>query len=197
MVAHSSPQAPWPELEHSALDVAPRLLGLELVSRSGGPETGGRIVEVEAYLGADDPASHAARGRTPRTAPMFDRGGTIYIYLSYGLHTCINIVTGPAGEASAVLIRALEPTIGVDTMAARRHTLATRQLCSGPGKVGQALGLTLGASGTRLGEVLDLRSSGTPIAPSAIITAPRIGLTRATDQLWRFYLADNPFVSRR
>ena len=116
---------------------------------------------MEAYHGATDPASHAYRGRTARTAPMFERGGAIYVYFSYGVHTCVNIVTGPAGEAGAVLIRALEPTAGLDTMAGRRGTTDPLRLTSGPGKLTQALGIGLDLSGTRLGQTLSLRPPAT------------------------------------
>ena len=149
------PDYDW--LEQDSLTVAPLLLGWELVSRAGGVETAGRIVEVEAYHGTDDPASHAYRGLTNRTAPMFERGGAIYVYLSYGINYCVNIVTGPAGEASAVLIRALEPNTGLEIMARRRHTSDPLRLASGPGKLTHALGIGLGLSGSRLGETLALR----------------------------------------
>jgi DNA-3-methyladenine glycosylase len=188
---------PYSWLEQDALTVAPRLLGWELVSRAGGVETAGRIVEVEAYHGAADPASHAFHGRTPRTAPMFEAGGGVYVYLSYGLHTCLNIVCGPAGQAQAVLIRALEPTRGLETMAARRRTTDPRRLTRGPGNVGQALGLTTTDSGTRLGRgPLNLQPPATPIDPAAIIAGPRVGIRHATGHPWRFYLRGNPFVSR-
>jgi DNA-3-methyladenine glycosylase len=183
-------------LTGDSIEVAPRLLGLELVSNSGGVETAGRIVEVEAYHGPEDPASHAFRGRpTKRTAPMFDIGGTVYVYFSYGVHTCMNITTGQKGEGQAVLIRALEPTTGIDTMAARRGTTNLRQLCSGPGKLTQALAITLDLSGTRLGQTLSVRPPSAPVDPALIAAGPRIGVSKAIDHPWRFYLKDNPFVS--
>jgi DNA-3-methyladenine glycosylase len=183
-------------LQQDSLLVAPLLLGWELVSTSGGLETAGRIVEVEAYHGAEDPASHAYRGLTPRTAPMFLAGGTIYVYLSYGVHACFNIVTGRAGEGQAVLIRALEPTVGLDVMATRRHTNNARQLASGPGKLTQALAIGLDLSGAQLGGTLSLRSSVANLNPAHIITGPRIGITKALEHHWRFYLKGNLFVSR-
>jgi DNA-3-methyladenine glycosylase len=183
-------------LAADSLTVAPLLLGLELVSHAGDVETAGRIVEVEAYHGREDPASHAYRGLTPRTAPMFEAGGSIYVYLSYGVHNCVNIVTGGSGEGQAVLIRALEPTTGLDTMATRRHTDKLLNLTSGPGKLTQALGIKLQHSGSRLGETLSLRPvSPYPAQALAIATSPRIGISKAVDFPWRFFLLNNPYVS--
>lgn len=192
---HNSPATDYSWLTADALVVAPQLLGWELVSHVDGRVTAGRIVEVEAYHGLQDPASHAHRGRTPRTAPMFELGGTVYVYQSYGIHTCLNLVTGPKGEASAVLIRALEPTRGLEGMASRRQTTNPRRLASGPGNVGQALGISLKLSGTHLGGALDLRPPAAPITPDQIATSPRIGIKRAIEHPWRFYLAGNHFVS--
>jgi DNA-3-methyladenine glycosylase len=183
-------------LSQDVLTVAPALLGCELISRTPEGEAGGRIVEAEAYQGAIDPASHAYRGLTPRTAPMFAGGGTIYIYLSYGLHTCLNIVTGPAGKAQAVLIRALEPTTGLGLMARRRGTDKPRLLTSGPGRVGQALGLNLTQSGQPLGQTLELRHPAAPLDPALIMSGPRIGIRQAVDRPWRFWLMNNPHISR-
>lgn len=195
------PSTSYDWLAQDILTVAPMLLGWELISHAGGAKTAGRIVEVEAYHGAIDPASHAYRGLTPRTAPMFGRGGGVYVYLSYGIHTCLNLVTGPAGDAQGVLIRALEPTQGLDIMAQRRHlptpltTAGLRRLARGPGSLGQALGITLDLSGTLLGGTLKLAPPlpGTP--EPAIIAGPRIGLKKAAGNPWRFYIAGNSFVS--
>jgi DNA-3-methyladenine glycosylase len=173
-------------LTQDSLVVAPQLLGWELATHAGGAETAGRIVEVEAYHGAQDAASHAYRGITPRTAPMFETGGTLYVYLSYGVHACLNIVTGGAGEGQAVLIRALEPTVGLDVMAARRGLSDPRRLASGPGKLTQALGIGLGLSGTRLGGELELRAPIRPVDPDAIVAGPRVGISKAIDHPWRF-----------
>ena len=180
-------------LERDCLTVAPQLIGWELVSTNGGTETAGRIVEVEAYRGPEDPASHAFRGPTPRTLPMFQAGGTIYVYLSYGMHTCLNIVTGPEGEGQAILIRALEPTQGLDAMATRRHTDNLRLLCNGPGKLAQALGIGLWQSGSKLGNFLMLRP---PQAQLEVAASKRIGISAATDFPWRFTRAGSAFVSR-
>lgn len=194
MTIAQNPLYNW--LEGDCLRVAPKLLGWKLISNLGSYKTGGRIVEVEAYYyGAGDPASHAYRGLTPRTAPMFERGGAIYVYLSHGLHCCMNIVVGPAGEAQAVLIRALEPTVGLETMAARRRVSDPRLLTRGPGRLAQALGIGLQHSGSRLGTQLQLKPPPQLIAPAAIIAGPRVGIKRAAERPWRFYLAESPFVS--
>jgi DNA-3-methyladenine glycosylase len=178
-----------------SIDVARGLLGRELVSSAGGGvTTGGIIVETEAYHGLDDPASHAFRGKTDRTAPMFEAGGTLYVYLSMGIHNCLNIVTGPAGVGQAVLIRALEPTLGIERMIGRRGTDKLTNLASGPGKLTQALGVTRQLSGTRLGQTLSLREPNVP--KPKVATSPRIGISKAVDYPWRFYVPDNPFVSR-
>lgn len=174
--------------------VASRLLGT-LLRGTGG--TVGRVVEVEAYDGAQDPASHAARGPTPRNATMFGPFGHLYVYRSYGLHWCANVVLGQAGTAAAVLLRALEPLDGLDLMrvrrpAARRDT----DLCNGPGKLCQALGIDGGHDGL---DLLDPRSpvqllAGEP--PARVATAARVGITRAVDRQWRFFAAESPWVSR-
>jgi DNA-3-methyladenine glycosylase len=182
-------------LQNDCLTVAPELIGCELVSYINGQPAGGRIMEVEAYHGERDPASHAFRGRTTRTEPMFQAGGVIYVYLSYGLHHCVNLVTGPAGEGQAVLIRALEPTIGLEVMTARRGATKPELLTTGPGRVGQALGLRLQHSGSRLGEVLELRPQPAKLPAPVIARGPRIGISRAKDHPWRFWLAGSRFVS--
>lgn len=188
-----SPQNDW--LRADALEVAPRLLGWELVTMFDGAETAGRIVEVEAYHGARDPASHAYRGHTPRNSPMFAGGGYIYAYRSYGIHTCMNIVTGPGGEAQAVLIRAVEPTAGLNIMAARRGVAHPDLLAKGPGRLTQALSITLADNGTALGGHISLRPPETPISPDAILATLRVGISAAQDYPWRFIIKENRFVS--
>lgn len=197
MVPHSASPSEYAWLEADAPEVARALIGWELISQIGATVTAGRIVETEAYHGLIDPASHAFRGPTRRTAPMFAAGGAVYVYVSYGIHRCMNIVTGPAGEGQAVLIRALEPTIGRETMAVRRGTLNPLQLCSGPGKLAQALGIGLDLSGTRLGQTISLKPPVRAQDPNDVIAAPRIGISRAKDLPWRFYLNGNPHVSRK
>ena len=183
-------------LNQDAVIAAPGLLGWELISNTPAGITGGRIVETEAYHGPEDPASHAFRGPTTRTAPMFAAAGTIYVYLSYGMHTCFNLVTGPAGQGQAVLIRAREPTTGLDLMRQRRNQTNPSLLTNGPGKVGQALGITRDLSGTQLGQVLELHPPNQPVQPQDVLCGPRIGITQAADKPWRFWLAGNPYVSR-
>ncbi|HVQ44851.1 MAG TPA: DNA-3-methyladenine glycosylase [Candidatus Saccharimonadia bacterium] len=191
------PPSPYQWLCQDVLVVAPQLLGWELVSTIDGAETAGRIVEVEAYHGAEDPASHAFRGIRPRTAPMALGGGHIYAYRSYGIHTCVNLVTGaPGSSGQAVLIRALEPTTGLDLMAARRGLTQVRLLCKGPGRLTQALGIALDDSDTAMGSKISLRPPQQRTEAATIVAGPRIGVSQAKDYPWRFYLKNNRFVSR-
>jgi len=152
----------------------------------GGEVTSLRLTEVEAYMGSDDPASHAYRGRTRRTEPMFEAGGVVYVYLSYGVHFCVNIVTGPPGEAQAVLLRGGTPIEGVNVMEHRRGR--SDHLANGPGKLGQALGLTTEHSGLRIGDGLIQLDRGTP--PAGIDATPRIGISKAIDRPWRFVASE-------
>jgi len=177
--------------------VARRLLGHLLVSTIGGRRTAGRIVETEAYLGPHDPASHAFGGRrTARTEGMYGPPGTAYIYFTYGMHWCLNAVTRREGYPAAVLIRALEPVAGLETMRRRRGKVPDRTLCAGPARLCQALGIT----GEQNGVVLQrgsLRILWMNVARGArIARTPRIGLTRAVDWPLRFHFADSPWTSR-
>ena len=173
----------------SVHEVAPDLIGATLLVDG----VGGRIVEVEAY-DQEDPASHAFRGQTARNAVMFGAPGHAYVYRSYGIHWCVNFVCDAPGRAEAVLIRALEPTHELGVMRARRGVDAERSLCSGPGKLCQALGLTREHNGLALDEppFALLARSGT----LKIVTGPRIGITRATELSWRYGLEGSPFLSR-
>jgi DNA-3-methyladenine glycosylase len=167
-------------LSADADEVAPALLGMRLATRVDGAVTSVSITEVEAYL-PDDPASHAFRGRTPRNTPMFEGPGIVYVYRSYGLHWCVNVVTGRLGSGQAVLVRAGLPLEGTETMIERRGR--PDHLADGPGKLCQALGIDAGFNGTRLGERLEL--SGTP-GTSRWFATSRIGISAATEQLLRF-----------
>jgi DNA-3-methyladenine glycosylase len=171
-------------------EVAPELIGATLLVDG----VGGRIVEVEAY-DQDDPASHGFRGQTARTASMFGPPGHAYVYRSYGVHWCLNLVCAEEGRSEAALVRALEPTHGLDAMRKRRGLEAARALCSGPGKLCQALGITRANDALPLDEPpfeLLARESEPPLA-----VGPRIGITRAVEQPWRYGLAGSPFLSRR
>lgn len=175
-------------LSGPAAECAPLLLGWTLLLDG----VGGRIVEVEAYDG--DEASHAFRGRTERNATMFGPAGALYVYRSYGIHWCANVVCGEVGHATALLLRALEPTHGLDLMRERRGLDDERALCSGPGKLTEALGITRRHDGVRV-----------DTAPFALLppesrvawdTTTRIGLTKAVDLRWRFVERGSPWVSR-
>jgi len=183
-------------LAGDAPEVARRLLGCRLVSFADGVRTGGRIVETEAYLGPEDPASHAAvrAGRTTRNAPMFGPPGTAYVYRIYGLHWCFNVVTGAVGEPQAVLVRALEPRIGVDTMRARRRG-QERHLTNGPGRLCQALAISAGLNGHGLDRPpLQLLDGG--LRPDEEVgRSGRIGIRKARDWPYRFFVRGHPDVS--
>ena len=169
-------------------EVARDLIGWE-VFVSG---VGGRIVETEAYH-HEDPASHSYAGPTPRNQVMFGPPGYLYVYRSYGIHWCMNFVSGETGEGSAVLIRAVEPTAGLEIMAERRGLSDPRALCSGPGKLCQAMGVTREHDGARLDRPpFELREGAT----KAVVAGPRIGITKAVDQPWRYGEAGSRFLSR-
>ena len=180
----------------SALKVAPDLLGKVLCHVSGGVLTTGRIVEVEAYLGTADPASHAWRGPTERNRAMFGPPGHVYVYFTYGNHFCMNVVTGREGVASAVLIRALEPLEGIDLMRRRRGREALGDLTSGPGKLAQALGIDRAAYGLDLTQA-PLWIEDDRLYPPEWLATPRIGISAAIELPYRFVVAGSPFVSRR
>jgi DNA-3-methyladenine glycosylase len=169
--------------------VAPELVGVTLLVDG----VGGRIVEVEAY-DHEDPAAHGYRGRTARNASMFGPPGHAYVYRSYGVHWCLNFVCEPEGVASAVLIRALEPTHGLDEMRARRGLEDPRLLCAGPGRLCEALAITREHDGLSLDEPPFelLEREGEP----ELAAGPRIGITQAAEQPWRYGLAGSRYLSR-
>lgn len=177
--------------------VAPDLLGRLLVSVVDGELTAGRIVETEAYLGDHDPGSHAAtKGITKRNAVMYGPPGSVYVYFTYGNHHMLNLVCLPEGHAGAVLIRALEPVFGVDAMRRRRGRQALGELCSGPGKLASALAVDLSDNGSVLGVGRVRVYAGDRPDRDRICTSGRVGLTNGHELEYRYFIRDNPFVSR-
>jgi DNA-3-methyladenine glycosylase len=177
--------------------VARELLGTTIVSHVDGLRTAGRIVETEAYLGFVDPASHGYRHRrNERNAALFAAPGTWYVYLSYGMHWCANLVCEEEGRASAVLLRALEPLDGLDHMAARRGTTEPRLLCSGPGRLCQALAISRSVDGLPMRGSPVTVVSGSAIAEPDTEATPRIGITKAADWPLRYAIAGSPWTSR-
>ena len=172
---------------------APRLLGCFLVSHIGGEEVRLRINEVEAYKGSEDPASHAFRGRTARNGSMFEQPGTLYTYLSYGIHTAANTACGPVGVGWGILIRGGDIVAGEAT--AKRRRGRSDQISNGPGKLTQALGISLSHNG------IDLLSPASEVrldpgeSPGVVVSTPRIGISKAKDRHWRFVSADLATVS--
>lgn len=182
-------------LHGSALDVAPHLLGCILERELDGATVRVRIVETEAY-DQTDAASHSYKGRTPRTDIMFGRAGHLYVYFTYGMHYCCNVVTAGEGEGSAVLIRAVEPLTGADTLAGRRGGRLGPDATNGPAKLCQALGIDTGLNGHDL-TCMPLRLIAMPaLSLTSITQTTRIGISRAKDRPWRFYETGNPYVSR-
>jgi DNA-3-methyladenine glycosylase len=199
LLADASPPSPA-LLARPPLEVAPWLLGTILVRRDhrGEVVAAGRIVEAEAYGGADDPASHAARGPTARNGTMFGPPGRLYVYFTYGMHWCCNVVAHRHGEAGAVLLRALEPLLGEDRMAARRPRARRPQdLTAGPARLTQALDLDGRLDG------VDLLDPGAPVGllddgwrPASWLACRRIGIRQAADRPWRFVVPGSAYLSR-
>jgi DNA-3-methyladenine glycosylase len=177
--------------ERSVHEVARELIGCRLFYEG----CGGTIVETESYE-RDDPACHAFVGLTPRTETLFGPPGRAYVYLSYGIHSLLNFVAEPDGEAAAVLIRALEPSAGLGEMRSRRGERPDADLCSGPGKLTQALGIGLADNGADLSRDPFLILPPEDGARPPVLTGPRIGITKAVERPWRFCAAGNPNVSR-
>ena len=168
--------------------VARDLIGMTLLVDG----VGGVIVETEAY-DREDPASHSFSGPTPRNAVMFGPPGRAYVYLSYGIHWCLNLVCREAGHGAGVLIRALEPTTGVSLMEERRRQQDPRLLCAGPGRLGQALAVTCELNGRRLDRSPFSLAAG---KRARVVCGPRIGISKAVERPWRFGLAGSPYLSR-
>ena len=186
--------------ERPTLLVARALVGMTLLRRTAEGVAAGVIVETEAYIAPVDAAAHGYLGMTPRNHTMFGPAGHAYVYVSYGMHHCVNVVTETPGCATAVLVRALEPTQGIDLMRARRGVgIRDRDLARGPGRLCQALAIPLALDGADLTTSDDLWLAETPgFAPTGpIVATPRIGITRGVELPWRFVLANNPYVSVR
>ena len=182
----------------NTLIVAKELLGKHLVRRVKEGEMVGKIVEVEAYRGSDDPASHAYRGKRPRSKLMFGKAGIAYVYFIYGNHHCLNVTTEREGTPGAVLFRALEPVKGIEIMKKNRGTKSLSNLTNGPGKLTQALDITKKQNGLELtneGELFihDLGGKEFP----EIVSTKRVGVKAGLDKPWRFYIKENRFVSRK
>jgi DNA-3-methyladenine glycosylase len=177
------------------LEVARDLIGCILVHETAEGITSGSIIEAEAYA-ADDPASHAYRGRTERNAPMFEDPGHAYVYFTYGMHFCLNAVTDQTGKASAVLIRAVEPLEGIELMRARRGSVRDRDLARGPGRLTQAFGIGRDHNRFDLTVPPLMICAGERLPYAAVRATPRIGLGAMQDgRLWRFAVKDSPWVS--
>jgi DNA-3-methyladenine glycosylase len=204
----------WIELERPAWEVAPRLLGCLLVRELNGHRLVGRIVETEAY-DQTDAASHSYRGRTPRTDVMFGPAGHLYVYFTYGMHYCMNVVCGPERQGAAVLIRAIEPLEGGEWMLQNRaakldkngqpskmstistaRTLSGVALTNGPAKTCQAFGIDRPWNGHDLRATPFQLQLQPPLPANQIVQTTRIGIRQAADVPWRFYIRGNPYVSR-
>lgn len=177
-----------------ALTAAKSLLGWKLLHETGEGVCAGIIVETEAYT-MEDAASHAYGGERPRNSSMFREAGTVYVYFTYGMHYCFNIVTGHEGHGQGVLIRALEPTDGLALMRSRRSIADDRNLTNGPAKLVQAMGISKIQNGSSIFDGKLRLERG--YVPKQVIRTTRVGITKAADVPWRFYVADSPFVSRR
>lgn len=188
--------------QEDVVDLAVQLLGKQLFTLIDGQLTGGTIVETEAYNGVTDKASHAyGRRFTPRTAPMYQAGGISYVYLCYGIHYLFNVVTATENNPNAVLIRGIEPVEGLSTMLERRNMqkLAPR-LTAGPGALAKAMGIDKNLNAKDLlGDEIWIEDNGIHFKPEQIVASPRIGVAYAEDHAllpWRFYIKNNPFVSK-
>lgn len=182
--------------EKPTLKVAKELLGKYLVVKKRGGLASGKIVETEAYIGKKDPASHAYRGVTPRTKLMYGKPGYAYIYLTYGMYYCLNFITEKEGFPAAVLVRAVEPKEGLDLMIKRRKIKKIENLTNGPGKLCKAFGLDKSLNGADIcSDVIWIEDRKEN--PEKIVSASRIGINVGKGKKWRFYIAENRFVSKK
>jgi len=182
-------------LARPSLEVAPTLLGAILRQRTPEGEVALRLTEVEAYAGADDPGSHAFRGMTPRNEVMFGSAGRLYVYFTYGMHYCCNVVVGAEGTASAVLLRAGEIVEGAELARSRRPGSSYRDLARGPARLCKALAIDGRHNGADLALGDLVLTPGEPVPAECVATGPRVGLREAADHPWRFWLRDDPTVS--
>lgn len=193
--------APLPRAFYArpTLEVARDLIGKTLLRRTLDGVAGGVIVETEAYVAAIDPSAHGFRGQTPRNQSMFGEPGRAYVYRSYGIHFCLNVVTEAEGAAAAVLIRAIRPTVGVELMRLRRgERIVDRDLARGPGRLCQALALSLTDDGTDLlGDALWIGETSGLAEALPVATTPRVGISQAAEWPWRFVVVGDPYVSAR
>jgi DNA-3-methyladenine glycosylase len=178
------------------LEVAQDLLGCLLVRRIGGRTLSGRIVEVEAYRGSDDPASHSYRGATKRSSIMFGEAGHAYLFFSYGFHWCLNFTAEAEGQPGAVLIRALEPVEGIEQMVKNRGIAEVGRLTNGPGKLTRALSIDGGFNGEDIVKSKRLYVLNRE-EPVRVTASARIGISRGREQQWRYFVEGNPYVSKR
>ena len=186
-------------LELKTIDVAKKLLGHFLVSKYNNKILVGKIVETEAYL-YNDPACHSYKNKTKRNSMMYAQAGTSYVYFTYGMHYCINVVTSDFGIGEAVLIRALEPIAKIEQMQINRSKIILTDLCSGPAKLTQALNITLKDNGINLLDInspIHLRYNNDLINDNDIVQTQRIGISKAKDMPYRFYIKDSIFVSKK
>lgn len=182
-------------LRHDPVSAARRLLGCWLVREMDGQRLVGRIVETEAYH-QTDAASHSHKGRTPRVEVMFGEPGHAYVYFTYGMHYCMNVVTGPVGEGSAVLIRAVEPIEGIETMKRNRPGVTDKELTNGPAKLCQAFGIDKRLNGHELRQLPLMLRVQPAIDPGRVSQTTRIGIRHNADLPWRFYIRNSAAVSR-
>ena len=180
-------------LDRDSTTAARLLLGCNLIRQIDGEQVVVKIVETESYDQADA-ASHSYKGKTPRTEVMFGPSGYLYVYFTYGMHYCCNVVTGQSGEGSAVLIRAVEPVKGESVLEARRNKFGV-ELTNGPAKLCQALGIDKSMNGHDLRAEPLILESADAVPDSMVVAAKRVGISRAVDEMRRFYIKDNPYIS--